>query len=45
MAKWIRARQYYTMEDIAAKIAQHQAAQQQVQALAQLAQALAVAVA
>jgi hypothetical protein len=50
MAKWIRARPYVTVEEVAARIQQYQAAQQgqqdtQPQQLAALGQLLAVAVA
>lgn len=50
MAKWIRAKPYYTMEDIAARIRDYQKSQRLQQqhgahALAQLAQALGVALA
>ena len=31
MAKWIRAKPYTTMEDVVARLRQHQAAQQQQQ--------------
>lgn len=50
MAKWIRAKPYVTVADIAAKLRDHPAIkemqlQQNVQALTQIAQALAVAAA
>jgi hypothetical protein len=38
MAKWIRAKPYMTMEDVVARLRQHQAAQQQQQQQHQAAQ-------